>query len=100
MTILSPAESLLGILRSTRTLLMDAFPAAASSAPSLEELKRALGRSINELTAATSRGKPVAMDGNGRHSRHWQFEIPVVQGHVLPLYVCGLHWIQPNTSMP
>jgi hypothetical protein len=69
MTILSPAESLLGILRSTRTL-MDAFPAAASSAPSLEELKRALGRSINELTDATSRGKPVAIDGNGRHSRH------------------------------
>jgi hypothetical protein len=69
MTVLSPAESLLGILRLTRTL-MDAYPAAADSAPSPEELKRALGRSINELTAATSRGKTFEIDGNGRHSRH------------------------------
>jgi hypothetical protein len=67
MAILSPAESLLGILRSTRTLI-DAYATAADSAPSLEELKKALGRSINELTAATSRGRPVEIARNGRRA--------------------------------
>jgi len=63
MTVLSPAKSLLGALRSLRTLV-DNYPGATDSAPSLIDLKEALGRSIDELTEATS----VELDGNGMHS--------------------------------
>lgn len=69
MTVLSPAESLLGVLRTTRTL-MRSYATAVDFAPSLEELKEVLGRSIDELTAATSSLKPIEIDGHAQHARH------------------------------